>query len=64
MRVAWWIWCDDSVKGTSAGIGSARNPPVYVKSGDRIECAVEGIGSQNNPVVKEVYQEDGVNGRE
>lgn len=39
--------------GTPAGIGSARIPPVYLKPGDRIECAVEGIGRQNNPVVKE-----------
>ena len=38
--------------GTPAGIGSARNPPVYLQSGDRIECAVEGIGRQNNSVVK------------
>ena len=38
--------------GTPGGIGSARNPPVYLQSGDRIECAVEGIGRQNNSVVK------------
>ena len=38
--------------GTPAGIGSARTPPVYLQSGDRIECVVEGIGQQNNPVMK------------
>ncbi|MFA5043472.1 MAG: fumarylacetoacetate hydrolase family protein [Kiritimatiellia bacterium] len=38
--------------GTPAGIGSARIPPVYLKPGDRIECAVEGLGRQNNPVIK------------
>lgn len=38
--------------GTPAGIGSARTPPVFLKAGDRIECAVEGMGRQNNPVVK------------
>ncbi|MDD5676470.1 MAG: fumarylacetoacetate hydrolase family protein [Kiritimatiellae bacterium] len=38
--------------GTPAGIGSARTPPVYLRSGDRIECAVEGIGRQNNPVAQ------------
>ena len=35
-----------------AGIGSARTPPVYLKPGDRIECAVEGIGRQNNPIAQ------------
>jgi len=38
--------------GTPAGIGSARTPPVYLQSGDRIECAVDGLGRQNNPAVK------------
>ncbi len=37
--------------GTPAGIGSARNPPVYLRDGDRIACAVEGIGRQENPVI-------------
>jgi 2-keto-4-pentenoate hydratase/2-oxohepta-3-ene-1,7-dioic acid hydratase in catechol pathway len=37
--------------GTPAGIGSARTPPVFLRNGDRIECAVAGIGRQNNPVV-------------
>lgn len=38
--------------GTPAGIGSARNPPVYLRGGDRIECAVASLGAQNNPVVQ------------
>jgi hypothetical protein len=38
--------------GTPAGIGSARTPPVYLKPGDRIECAADGLGRQNNPVVQ------------
>ncbi len=40
--------------GTPAGIGSARTTPVFLKDGDRIECAVEGLGRQNNPVVKDM----------
>ena len=40
--------------GTPAGIGSAHTPPVYLQSGDRIECAVEGIGRQDNPVVQDM----------
>jgi len=39
--------------GTPAGIGSARTPPVFLRSGDRIECAVEHIGKQSNPVLTE-----------
>ena len=38
--------------GTPAGIGSARTPPVFLKTGDRIECTVEGIGRLNNLVAK------------
>jgi 2,4-didehydro-3-deoxy-L-rhamnonate hydrolase len=40
--------------GTPAGIGSARTPPVFLQAGDRVECAVEGIGRQNNPVVNDL----------
>jgi len=39
--------------GTPAGIGSAHKPPVYLRKGDRIECTVEGIGRQDNPVVND-----------
>ena len=30
--------------GTPAGVGSARTPPVFLKSGDRISCTYEGVG--------------------
>lgn len=36
--------------GTPAGVGSARNPPVYLKPGDRAVCTYEGIGTLTNPV--------------
>lgn len=36
--------------GTPAGVGFARTPPVYLKPGDVVECAVEGIGSIRNRV--------------
>lgn len=39
--------------GTPAGVGSARTPPIYLKSGDRISCTYEGIGTLTNPVVAE-----------
>jgi 2,4-diketo-3-deoxy-L-fuconate hydrolase len=31
--------------GTPAGVGVARTPPVFLKAGDRLECAIEGIGA-------------------
>lgn len=37
--------------GTPAGIGSARTPPIFLKPGDRIECTVESMGQQSNPVM-------------
>lgn len=36
--------------GTPAGVGNYRKPPVYMKSGDRIEVEVEGLGRLSNPV--------------
>ncbi len=32
--------------GTPAGVGSARQPPVYLKHGDTLETVIEGIGRQ------------------
>ena len=37
--------------GTPGGIGSARNPPITIKSGDAIEVGIEGLGMQRNQVV-------------
>ncbi len=39
--------------GTPAGVGFARTPPVYLRPGDRIEIAIEGIGRLSNPVAGE-----------
>jgi 2-keto-4-pentenoate hydratase/2-oxohepta-3-ene-1,7-dioic acid hydratase in catechol pathway len=36
--------------GSPAGVGSARNPPIYFKSGDVAVCTYEGIGTLRNPV--------------
>jgi acylpyruvate hydrolase len=41
------------VMGTPAGVGYARNPPVWMKDGDTIEVAIEGIGVLANPVKDE-----------
>ncbi|MGH3254196.1 MAG: fumarylacetoacetate hydrolase family protein [Streptosporangiaceae bacterium] len=39
--------------GTPAGVGFARNPPVWLQPGDVIEITIEGIGSIRNHVVAE-----------
>lgn len=37
--------------GTPAGVGMARTPPVFLKPGDSVEVAIEGLGQLTNPVV-------------
>ena len=37
--------------GTPPGVGFARNPPVFLKPGDRMEVLIEGMGGLGNPVV-------------
>jgi 2,4-didehydro-3-deoxy-L-rhamnonate hydrolase len=37
--------------GSPAGVGSARNPPIFLKNGDQMSCTYEGIGTLVNPVV-------------
>jgi 2-keto-4-pentenoate hydratase/2-oxohepta-3-ene-1,7-dioic acid hydratase in catechol pathway len=36
--------------GSPAGVGSARNPPIFMKPGDVAVCTIEGIGTLTNPV--------------
>jgi 2-keto-4-pentenoate hydratase/2-oxohepta-3-ene-1,7-dioic acid hydratase in catechol pathway len=36
--------------GSPAGVGSARNPPIFMKPGDVATCAIEGVGTLTNPV--------------
>ena len=37
--------------GTPAGVGMARTPPVYLKSGDTVEVGIDGIGAVHQKVV-------------
>lgn len=37
--------------GTPAGVGTFRQPPVYLRPGDEVTVEVEGIGRLTNPVV-------------
>ncbi len=44
---------DVIVTGTPGGVGSRRNPPVYLKPGDEVEVEVSSIGILRNPVVRD-----------
>lgn len=39
--------------GTPEGVGHPRNPPLWLKPGDRIDIEIEKIGVLSNPVVDE-----------
>lgn len=39
--------------GTTGGVGKARNPPVFLKPGDRIEIEISRIGTLSNVVEDE-----------
>jgi len=41
---------DILVTGTPAGVGMARNPPLFMKDGDFCEVEIEGIGLLHNPI--------------
>jgi 2-keto-4-pentenoate hydratase/2-oxohepta-3-ene-1,7-dioic acid hydratase in catechol pathway len=38
--------------GTPAGVGAARNPPVFLTAGDVVEVEIERIGTLRNPVIE------------
>lgn len=38
--------------GTPHGVGMARNPPVWLRPGDKVEVEIEGIGTLANPVIE------------
>jgi 2-keto-4-pentenoate hydratase/2-oxohepta-3-ene-1,7-dioic acid hydratase in catechol pathway len=39
--------------GTPPGVGMARNPRVFLKEGDQLTLAVEGLGEQHHTLVRE-----------
>lgn len=39
--------------GTPGGVGDKRNPPLYMKGGDRVEVSIGVIGTLTNPVIDE-----------
>ena len=38
--------------GTPSGVAAGRDPPNWLKVGDKVECEISGIGSLRNQVVK------------
>jgi 2-keto-4-pentenoate hydratase/2-oxohepta-3-ene-1,7-dioic acid hydratase in catechol pathway len=44
--------------GTPSGVGVFRDPPVYLLPGDRVRCAIDGIGSVENPIIDWIDAED------
>lgn len=45
---------DVIITGTPGGVGSRREPPLWMKDGDIIEVEVTGIGKLTNPIVNEM----------
>ena len=39
--------------GTPQGVGFARNPPMFLKDGDRVTIEIDRIGALVNPVQEE-----------
>jgi 2-keto-4-pentenoate hydratase/2-oxohepta-3-ene-1,7-dioic acid hydratase in catechol pathway len=44
---------DVIVMGTPAGVGQARNPPVWMKAGDTIEVEIDRVGLLSNAIADE-----------
>jgi 2,4-diketo-3-deoxy-L-fuconate hydrolase len=44
---------DIIVTGTPPGVGSARDPQVWLKDGDEVTIEIEGLGSLTNPIEKD-----------
>lgn len=43
---------DVIVSGTPGGVGAKRNPPVFMKPGDRVEIEIDGIGILSNGIAR------------
>jgi 2-keto-4-pentenoate hydratase/2-oxohepta-3-ene-1,7-dioic acid hydratase in catechol pathway len=44
---------DVVVTGTPGGVGFARNPPVWLKPGDRVEVQISRVGLLENQIIEE-----------
>jgi 2-keto-4-pentenoate hydratase/2-oxohepta-3-ene-1,7-dioic acid hydratase in catechol pathway len=45
---------DVIVTGTPGGVGDKRNPPVYMKAGDKVEVSIGEIGTLTNRIIDEI----------
>ena len=52
-----WRAGDVLVTGTPGGVGSKRNPPVYMKPGDNVEVEITNIGVLSNTVEDEIIHQ-------
>lgn len=42
--------------GTPAGVGVARNPPIFLKEGDVVRCEIDKIGMIENRIINEIKE--------
>ena len=49
-----WRAGDVLVTGTPGGVGFKRNPPIYLKEGDKVDITISEIGTLSNTVQNEV----------
>jgi 2-keto-4-pentenoate hydratase/2-oxohepta-3-ene-1,7-dioic acid hydratase in catechol pathway len=42
---------DVIASGTPGGVGALRDPPLFMKAGDRVEVEVSRVGLLSNPVM-------------
>ena len=48
-----WRAGDVLVTGTPGGVGFKRNPPIYMKDGDKVEVEISKIGILSNYIKEE-----------
>jgi 2-keto-4-pentenoate hydratase/2-oxohepta-3-ene-1,7-dioic acid hydratase in catechol pathway len=49
-----WRAGDVLVTGTPGGVGFKRNPPIYLKEGDKVDITISEIGTLSNTLQNEV----------
>jgi 2-keto-4-pentenoate hydratase/2-oxohepta-3-ene-1,7-dioic acid hydratase in catechol pathway len=49
-----WRAGDVVVTGTPGGVGFKRNPPIYLKEGDKVDISISEIGTLSNTLQNEV----------
>ena len=43
---------DVIVSGTPGGVGAKREPPVFMRVGDRVEVEIDGVGLLENSIAR------------